>query len=296
MAAVRGCSEGLKTTLRRRLTAYEFHETESGCYLTTPFLDPSGDALAVRIQESPTHCVMDDSGYVAHVMSRVAPNTAALRQAESLLRGLVGSFGATLNHDDGTVQLVSAQDRVTESIVRFIQLFIALDTVVGQLSFEGERQAARQRPTLGPRASTKIAKEIKPALDQNLIQRRAIVDGKAYSAWPVDFIYEPRKKLPIEGVSRVVVLGVDLAVQEPLLRASDAFMRVVDIKSAHQDYDIRVAVDPHGKNGMVDAAKKLLLEHQLDTKAYSVFDLGDRTRFADLTSQIRYEVGELLSL
>jgi hypothetical protein len=90
----------------------------------------------------------------------------------------------------------------------------------------------------------------------------------------------------------VAILAVDLAVKYPMSKASDALATALDIKSAHEDFDIRVAVDTHQQNGAVAGAARLLEEHHGDK--FRVHPLTTKRLLADFTAQIRAELGAAL--
>lgn len=208
-----------------------------------------------------------------------------------MLDGIAKSLSASLNRDEGTVEVLCDSQGLTSAVLRLLQLVISLEASVGYLSVVSAKQKPLSRHRLGPRVSTRIAHSIRPLLRPEMAQRNIEVSGYAVDAWQVDFLYQPRR-MEDRGklqASAVAIIAVDLAVKNPMSKASDALARAWDIKSRHEDFEIRVALDTHQQNGHVLGAKKLLEEHH--ESKFLVHDLTTKQLLATFTSQIRAELG-----
>ncbi len=295
MVEMNECSSDVRKAIVTALSRYDFYPSGEGCYVASPFLDSSGDRLSLHVVEQNGKCIIDDGGYIAQSLERIAERTAAERRSQSLLRSAAEMFGAVLNTSEGVIQIECARSQTGRAATTFMQLLLYLDSSVAALTTESEREPVNVRPSIGIRVASKIARSIRPAVSKR-VQRGATVGGLAYDSWQVDFFYTPVVRTGLSaknnGVHPVVVIGVDLAVKEPLNRASDALARAIDIHGGHPSYAIRMALDTHGQNGPVASAGKLLREYQ--GEVYGTFDLNDRANFALFARTINAELGAFI--
>ena len=290
------CPKEFRQKVLESVQNYQFHSEPEGCFISTPFLDASGDNLLVRVRKSDGGYVVDDGGYISHMTEYVQPTSRSIRRVNEILRDTPSIFGMSLNRDEGTIYMRCPDNEIGGAVLKVIQAVIALDGSLSHVAVESTKDQSRSRTSLGPRVATKIVNSIKPILNQNLAQRNVIVNGQAVEDWKVDLRYQPKiltdmDKIRHPSITSVVVIAVDLAIKEPIHKASEAMARAIDIKGAHEDYEIRVALDTHQQNGTVLAAKGLLEKHQ-DNK-FRVFDLGKPGYLAQFTNQIHLEVGAL---
>lgn len=297
MATINQCPEWLRNELQRLHFEMEVLEQEDGCYIVTPFLDASGDNIIIRVRQNGNEFLVDDAGFISRLTAYIQPSSAFVRRMNEALRGISDLYGATLDLNEGNVLFSCEESQLSNTVMRAMQAIIALDGNLGFLSVQSTKRPPHTRTSLGPRVATKIAKSIRPILRQQLAHKGAIVSGQAVEDWRVDLLYEPRTFATRSHsrsalISSVVIIALDIAVKEPISKAGDALVRAWDIKGAHQDYEVRVAIDSHGQNGLVAAAKNLLEKHH-DNK-FLVYDLATTDKLIEFTNQIHADLGAMV--
>ena len=269
-------------------------ETSDVGVLILPLKDNMGDNFVVRLRQNDTHLILDDAGMTQNTVFVMRETVGGLRGSR-LVSGLVKSFDARFDRVEGLVELVSGYDEVVSMLFHFMKLLVTIDTMLVQIEKEEKQEVRPYRQTLGPRASHKIRRSIKPLIQLKKVNHRVTVSGLTVPDWLVDFAYEPvLERLALE-MEMVILISVDLAVLDPVVKPSYAYSRAMDIKAAHAKYDIRVAFDRHGQNSSSLNAAHFLTEHQIDSKAYTAIDISEQPRFGELVNLINRETGMKLT-
>ncbi len=263
-------------------------DTSESCVITLPFKDSMGDRFIIRIRENNNEFVIDDGGLIENTLFTIRETTGD-RRAKHLVDGINSSFGARYNSDEGVIEIRSEYSKIKENILHFGKLLLTADTMLTQTVSEEKKEEKPHRQSLGPRASQRLRKSIHPLIKEGLINYRYSVDGLTIPDWLVDFVYKPRLKPLSESCELIVIITVDLAVIDPIMKSTYAFSRAWDIKKAHEAYDIRVAYDTHGQNNNSAYAAKFLSENQLYTKAYQSINMSETKDYAELLERINSE-------
>lgn len=274
---------------------FSIDETSDSCVFVLPFKDSMGDNFVIRLKEREEYFVLDDAGMTQNMLFMIAETVGGVR-AGRLVHGLFSSFGAHSDQAEGVVELKSRYDEVIPKLLHFTKLLLTLDTMLVEIVKEERKAEKPQRQSLGPRASQKLRKSLKPLIKVDKISHRFIVDGLSIPDWMVDFAYKPVFEPLAHTVELVVLITVDLAVLDPILKSAHAFSRAVDIKAMHANYDIRVAFDRHRQNSSSLNAANFLTQHQIGTRAYTAIDISEQPRFGEFVNQINRETGMPLTV
>ena len=174
---------------------------------------------------------------------------------------------------------------------RFLKLVLTLDTLLAASSRDSRAREEPHKQSLGPRASQKLHSSLLPLIKTQKVRYKGIVDGMVIPDWLVDVQYEQRPVISRPRTETVLIIAVDLAVQDPVQRATHAHARAWDIKKKHSPYDIRVVYDTHGQNGSVGYAVEYLKEYSTTTGAYAPLDISTADRFNELIHRVDAEAG-----
>lgn len=279
----------LKEELGNQLHFY-LDETSGAGVLILPFKDSMGDNFVIRLRENDGYYILDDGGVIKNTVF-IMSETVGGAKSNKLVSDLVGSFDGRFDRAEGLVELAANQGQIIPKLLHFTKLLVTLDTMLVEIVKEERKQEKPQRISLGPRASQRIRKSLTPLIKAEKVSHRLIVDGLTVPDWMVDFAYEPVAEPLARTIELVALITVDLAVLAPIIKSAHAFSRAVDIKAAHGKYDIRVAFDRHGQNSASLNAANFLIEHQIETKAYSTIDLSRPTEYSELVSRVNREAG-----
>ncbi len=277
----------------------QFHfyvdETYDAGVFVLPFKDNLGDNFIIRLRRNEGHYILDDGGVTRNTLLIMAETVGGVKSGK-LVSALLRSFDAHFNRAEGLIELVSGFDKIIPKMLHFTKLLATLDTMLVEIVKEERELVKPQRQSLGPRASQRIRKSLKPLIKVGKVSHRFTVDGLTIPDWMVDFAYEPKLEPIAQSVELVVLITVDLAVLDPVLKATYAFSRAVDIRSAHAKYDIKIAFDRHGQNSTSLNAANFLVEHQLDSRAYSAIDISRPPDYMELVNRINRETGMPLTI
>lgn len=269
--------------------------TSEASVFVLPFKDSYGDNLVIRLRENEKCFILDDGGIASNALFVISETVGGIK-ANKLVSSLIKSFGARLDQTEGLVEIESGYNEVIPKILHFTKMLITLDTMLVDIAKEEREEEKPERQSLGPRALHKLRKPLKPLIEAGNIKPRYVVAGKAVPDWMVDLAYKPLYPYLARQSELVLFITVDLAVHDPILKSAHAFSRAVDIKAAHENYDIRIAYDRHGQNSTSLNAANLLSEHQADSKAYTAIDLANEQDFVKLVNQVRQENGMKLTV
>ncbi len=284
----------LKEEVGKQLDFY-VDEIENVGVFILPFKDNLGDNFVMRLRRNEEHYVLDDGGATTNTLLIISETVGGVKSGK-LVSALIRSFDAHLNRAESLIELKSGFDEIIPKVLHFTKLLVTLDTMLVEVA-EEERELARpQRRTLGPRVSQRVRKALNPLIKVGKVSHRFMVDGLTVPDWMVDFAYEPKLEPVAQTVELAVLIAVDLAVLDPVLKATYAFSRAVDIKSAHEKYDIRIAFDRHGQNSASLNAANFLAQHQTDSQAYTTIDLSKKQKFSDLVNLVNRETGMPLTI
>lgn len=283
----------------REQVGSQFHfyvdETSDAGVFVLPFKDNLGDNFVIRLSENDGYYILDDGGVTKNTLFMISETIGGVKSGK-LVAGLVESFDAHFDRAEGLVQLASGYDEIIPKLLHFTKLLVTLDTMLVEIGREERELEKPQRRTLGPRASQKIRKPLKPLIRVGKVNHRFIVDGWTVPDWMVDFAYKPVLEPLASSVQMVILIAVDLAVLDPILKSTHAFSRAVDIKAAHANYDIGIAFHRHGQNSASLNAANFLTQHQIDSRAYTTIDLSRESDFAELVNRINRETGMPLTV
>jgi hypothetical protein len=260
-----------------------------------PFKDSLGDNFVIRLRESDGYYILDDGGITKNALFIMSETIGGVKSGK-LVSDLAKSFNGHFNRAEGLVQLASGYAEIIPKLLHFTKLLVTLDTMLVEIAREERELEKPQRRSLGPRASQRIRKSLNPLIKVSKVSHRFTVDGLTVPDWMVDLAYEPKLEPIAQCVELAVLITVDLAVLDPVLKATYAFSRAVDIKSAHAKYDIKIAYDRHGQNSASLNAANFLTQHQLDNKAYTTIDISKATEFGQLVNLINRETGMPLTV
>jgi len=284
----------LKKEVGSQLHFYVDDTQRAGVFIL-PFKDNLGDNFVIRLRGSDGYYTLDDGGIIKNTLLIMSETVGGVRSGK-LVSALVRSFDAHFNRAEGLIELMSGLNEVVPKILHFTKLLVTLDTMLVEMAKEERELAKPQRQSLGPRVSQRMRKSLNPLIKMGKVSHRFTVDGLTVPDWMVDFAYEPKLEPVAQSVELVVVIAVDLAVLDPVHKATYAFSRAVDIKSAHGRYDIKIAFDRHGQNSTSLNAANFLIEHQLDTKSYNAIDISRSGDYAQLVNRINRETGMPLAI
>lgn len=281
--------EQVKSEMGEQLDFYIDENANMGI-VTLPFRDNLGDNFVVRIGKNDVHFILDDAGLVQNTLFMMSQTLGGLK-ASRLVNALVRSFDAHFDRVEGVIGLVSGYDEVESRLLHFLKLLITIDTMLVEVGKEEKEAVRPYRQSLGPRASQRIRKSIKPLIDIKKVNHRVEVSGISVSNWLVDFAYKPTlERLAVE-TELVVLISVDLAVLDPIFKATYAHSRATDIRAAHRNYDIRIAYDAHGQNSNAESGANFLRQHEIYERAYSTIDLSSKEKFVELVRAVNRETG-----
>lgn len=277
----------------------QFHfyvdETDNAGVFILPLKDNLGDNFIIRLRGNEGYYILDDGGVTRNALLIMSETVGGVKSSK-LVSALLRSFDARFNRAEGLIELVSGFDEIIPRMLHFTKLLATLDTMLVEIVKEERELVKPQRQSLGPRASQRIRKSLSPLIKIRKVSHRFIVDGLTVPDWMVDFAYEPKLEPIAQSVELAVLITVDFAVLDPVLKATYAFSRAVDIKSAHAKYDIKIAFDRHGQNSTSLNAANFLIEHQLDSRAYNTIDISKAPNYAELVNRINRETGMPLTI
>ena len=254
-----------------------------------PFKDSMGDNLVIRVRCNDGQYLIDDAGTIENTIFTIR-ETIGDRKSEQLERTLANSFGASINLDEGVIEMEVGSDEVENSILNLTKLMLTLDTMLNQRISEERTIERPHRQSLGPRASQRIRKSLHPLISEGLVNYRRTVSGLTIPDWLVDFVYKPRVQPLTQTSELIVIITVDLAVVDPIVKSAHAFSRAVDIKAEHRNYELKIAYDTHGQNSNSENAANFLREHQLYRNEYETIDLSESENYMMLITEINREV------
>jgi len=264
-------------------------EKSDSYVLSLPFKDGMGDNFVIRVRDGDEKYAIDDAGTIGNTLFTIR-ETIRDRKSEQMARALIDSFGAAIDLDEGTIGFQAKYEEIQDKILHLSKLMVSLDTILTQRIKEERKEERSQRQSLGPRASQKIRKSLHSMIEEGLVNYRYMVDGLTIPDWLVDFAYKPLMEPLVQTSELIVVITVDLAVLDPIMKSAHAFSRAVDIKAAHQNYEIRVAYDTHGQNSNSENAANFLREHQLYRNEYLAIDVSETGHYVDFLNNISREV------
>lgn len=268
-------------------------ERSGYCIIKLPFKDMMGDYLIIRAKESGGGIILDDAGLVGNILFDIR-ETYEDKKSERLAKDLVEDFGARYSNFDETIEIETDPGRITGDLLGFSRLIISLDGVLRKPFKEKRAVEKPHKESLGPRASQKLRKSLKPLIKAEQIDYRVIINGLTVPEWLVDIAYKPIARTLVDSSELIVVIAVDLAVTDPLLKSSYAYMRAVDIRDAHKNYDIRLALDTHGQNSSSANAAEFLKLHERDREfeyIYKAIDISKKAEYDNFVIKVRDEVG-----
>lgn len=254
-----------------------------------PFKDSMGDNLVIRVRCNDGQYLIDDAGTIENTIF-IIRETIGDRKSEQLERTLANSFGASINLDEGVIEMEVDSDEVENSILNLTKLMLTLDTMLNQRISEERTIERPHRQSLGPRASQRIRKSLHPLISEGLVNYRHTVSGLTIPDWLVDFVYKPTVQPLTQTSELIVIITVDLAVVDPIVKSAHAFSRAVDIKAEHLNYELKIAYDTHGQNSNSENAANFLREHQLYRNEYETIDLSESENYMGLITEINREV------
>ncbi len=266
-------------------------ESSGSCILILPFQDSMGDNILIRISEINGYILLDDAGTTEATLFNIRETVGGKKVWETY-NGLIASFGANRNSNNGTVEFKVESNEINDKILHFAKLLVTLDTMLIRISEEEKiKQIDRpHRHSLGPRASQKIHKSLLPLIKKGRVDYRTEINGLSVPDWLVDFAYKPSLKPISETCELIVLITVDLAVMDPIIKSTYAYSRAVDIKSAHDNYEIRIAFDTHGENSNTKHAANFLKEHEIKSGAYHSSDISKMWDYESFVSNINREM------
>ncbi len=277
----------------------QFHfymdETSERGIFVLPFKDSMGDNFVIRVRENDRHFILDDAGIMQNTLFTMSQTIGGTRP-NKLVSALVRSFDAHFDQMEGVVELASGYDEIVPKLLHFVKLLVTLDTMLVEIGKEEKELARPYRQSLGPRASHRIRRSLRPLIQARKVNHRVTVDGLTVPDWMVDFAYKPTLERLVVEVEMVILISVDLAVLDPVVKATYAYARAMDIKAAHAKYDIRIAYDTHGQNSASASGANFLSEHQIYDKAYTAIDLSKRENFGELVRTVNRETGMSLTV
>ena len=289
MKKYEGKFEQIKTEIGNQFYFYVDENLDMGIFVL-PIRDNLGDNFIVRLGEKDGHLILDDAGMIQNTLFMMSETVGGIK-ATRLVSALVTSFGAHFDKIEGLVELVSEYDEVIAKLLHFVKLLVTMDTMLVEIGKEESELVRPYRQSLGPRASQRIRKSLRPLIQVGKVDYRMTVDGLTVPDWLVDFAYKPILKRLFMEVEMVILISVDLAVLDPIVKATYAYSRAMDIKAAHTKYDIRIAYDTHGQDSASASGANFLREHQIYDKAYTAVDLSKRENFIDLVNSVNRETG-----
>ncbi len=281
--------EKIKSEIGNQLDFY-IDEKASKAIFVLPLKDNLGDNFIIRIGENKEHFVLDDAGMIQNTLFAINEIIGGVR-AGRLVSVLVRSFDARLDKVEGVIELGSRYDEIVPKLLHFAKLLVTIDTMLVEIGKEEKALARPYRQSLGPRASQRMRKSLKPLIDVKKVNHRVSVDGLTVSDWMVDFAYKPITRRLATDVEMVILISVDLAVVDPVMKATYAYSRAMDIKAAHDKYAIRIAYDTHGQNSASASGANFLNEHQIRDKAYTAIDLSKAINYTNLVETVNRETG-----
>ncbi len=270
-------------------------ETSDMGVFVLPFKDNLGDNFVIRVRENDGYFILDDGGIAKNTLFIMSETIGGVKSGK-LVSVLVRSFDARFDKIEGLVELVSGYDEVVPKLLHFVKLLVTMDTMLVEIGKEEKELARPYRQSLGLRASHRIRRSLRPLIQVRKVDYRVTVDGLTVPDWLVDFAYKPTLELLAIEVEMVILISVDLAVLDPVVKATYAYSRAMDIKAAHAKYDIRIAYDTHGQNSASASGANFISEHQIYDKAYTAIDLSKRENFAELVRTVNRETGMPLTV
>jgi len=284
----------LKEELCNRIQYYLDEDSGAGIFIM-PIKDNMGDNFVIRLREKNSHYIIDDGGAIGNTLFIMSETIGGTR-ASKLVSDLTHNFDCHPNRAEGVIELIAPEEKIVSTLLHFTKLLVTLDTMLVEVGKE-EREAERpQRQSLGPRASQRVRKRLKPLIKAEKVRQRVIIAGLTVPDWMVDFAYEPKIEPVAHTIELALLITVDLAVLDPIAKATHAFSRAVDIRSAHANYDIHIGYDRHGQNSNSAHAADFISQHQIDTRSYHAIDLSNSSEYEELFNRISSETGMPISL
>lgn len=231
--------EQLKNEVGRQFHFYMDEISKAGV-LTLPFKDSSGDNFIVRLSEDNRRFKLDDGGTIKSSLLLITETGGGVRPIR-IIDSLTRSFNAHFNESEGLIELTSEYNEIIPKLLHFIKMLITLDTMLLEIAVE-EKEKEKEKPhrvSLGPRASQKLWTPLKPLIKGEKVRHRFEIDGLTIPDWMVDFAYKPTGPHMALLPDMILLITVDLAVLDPITKATHAYSRAIDIKAAHDEIPVK---------------------------------------------------------
>ena len=251
-------------------------------YVSLPLHDRSGDFLKVRVQDTDGGVVVDDAGAISHTLFALDDDGPRGTRAYRFLEEAVTSYGLT-PCEDGRLQLATQANpnAAAGNVLYFAKIVLSLDALLVNILHDG----AVSDTVVGRRIVGEITRELRHRHLLDRMERRWVAEGEYNPDWTVDLSYERAS----EEAKRVLIVGADLAVKNPLRRAEHVLTLALDVKSPSRE--LRVAYSTYGRNGTAARAADLIREQGVAHDLLIPFDMADGKQWSNFFSAADADLG-----
>ena len=273
--------EELKEALERRFAqGCSIRDRGDSMQVSLPLHDRSGDFVRVRVRSTEAGVLIDDAGAIAHLLFALDDDGPKGTRAYRFFEEAVSSYGLT-PHADGRLQLVTGSDpdAAAGGVLYFAKIVLSLDALLVNILRDG----AVSNAVPGRRIVSEITRELRK---RNLLQRmdrRWAARGTNNPEWKVHYAYGGASS----DSRRVLIVGVDLAVKDPIRNAAHVIALALDVKSPQ--HDLRVAYSAYGRNGPSAYAADLIRGHGVGL--LTPFDLADKEQHQGFFDAVADDLG-----
>lgn len=247
--------------------------------ISTPFYDPEGSPITIRITAEPDGFVLDDMGQISGLLFSMGQESTS-SPSYAFVSSLAQAHDVEVNLDNGTL-VAHSSPQVQELNQRLFELISVLITIQCSLPHLPARR--KKAESLGPRLATRAAGLFHRWKILKQMQRRVRVSGLAVESWHVDYSYRAGPS----GLE-VFMATVDLDVVDPLPKAEHVIAMALDVRGAHEKAKVRVLYDRHGKNSSTAQAAHLIQGNS--DLGYETYDFASQHDITSLRQGILQEL------
>ncbi|MDP2859657.1 MAG: DUF1828 domain-containing protein [Bacillota bacterium] len=229
------------------------------CRIQTPFYDPDGDPIELRVRFEDELAVIDDLGQVAGALFSMEQD-AETAPGFLLVKSLAHAHGVALDFDEGLLLVRCPKKELAGRFLNFLSVILSIQTSLPHL-----RTQKRERQSLGPRLGKSFGRILADLRVLSDVRRHSKVPGKTVEDWIVEYLYRARS-----AQYNVLISTVDLDVANPIRKAEHAITMALDLRGAYERDKIRVLYDTHRRNSDTAQAADLIKENEdLGYQAYN---------------------------
>jgi hypothetical protein len=211
--------------------------SEKDFKITFPFLDASGENIAIGVTPTDRGFLLDDLGHSAGLLFQLGQHGED-SVSHQLIKNLCNAFDINMDYTRGLLLLEIPKEDINRAL-DFVKVVISIQTTIPEIP------AKRRERRTGRRLGSILGNEIRQLRLLPNVQRQTEIQGKN-EKWIADYQYTNK----MNGGSRdVIIVAADLQWGEPREKAAHVVTLAMDVLTSVQyQRDLRI-VYMIGENG-----------------------------------------------